>query len=60
MGWAWLLPIAVKRLHFDDLHAVGWDEDPRALVTLVKATRVGVWVKSRMPLGPYFTIIIAL
>ena len=44
MSQAWLLPVAVKRLHVGDLHAVGWGEDPRALVTLVKAIRAGVVV----------------
>ena len=33
------------KLHDGDLLAVGWDDGPRALVTPVKAIRVG--------LGPY-------
>ena len=32
----------VVRLHDGDLHAVGWGEGPGALVTPVKAIRVGV------------------
>ena len=42
MALAWLLPVAVIRLHVGGLYAVGWGEDPRALVTPVKAIRVGV------------------
>ena len=26
--WAWLLPVAVVKLHDGDLHAVGWGEGP--------------------------------
>ena len=26
--WAWLLPVAVIRLHVGDLHTVGWGEGP--------------------------------
>ena len=37
-----LLHVPVARLHDGDLHAVGWGEGPRALVTPVKAIRVGV------------------
>ena len=36
LGLAWLLPVAVIRLHCGDLHAVGWGEGT------VKAIRVGV------------------
>ena len=32
-------------MHDGDLHAVGWGEGPWALVTLVKAIRVGVSFK---------------
>ena len=39
---AWLLPVVVVRLHYGDMVAVGWGEGPRALVTPVKAVRVGV------------------
>ena len=42
LPWAWLLPVAVVRLHVGDLHAVGWSEDPWAFVTPVKAIRVVV------------------
>ena len=45
MLWAWLLPVAVVELHDGDLHAVGWGEGPLALVTPVKAIRVGVGLK---------------
>ena len=38
---AWLLPVTVLKLHDGDLHAVGWGEGPCALVTTVKAIRVG-------------------
>ena len=38
---AWLLPVAVVKQHDGDLHAVGWGEGPWALVTPVKAIRVG-------------------
>ena len=36
------IPVAVKRLHAVDLHAVAWGESPLALVTLVEVTRVVV------------------
>ena len=26
--WAWLLPVAVAKLHDGDLYAVGWGEGP--------------------------------
>ena len=42
MSRAWLLPVTVIRLHVGDLHAVGWGEGLWALVTPVKAIRVGV------------------
>ena len=37
-----LYPVAVVKLHDGNLHAVGWGEGPGALVTPVKAIRVGV------------------
>ena len=39
---AWLLPVAVVKLHDGDLHVVGWGEGPLALVTPVKPIWVGV------------------
>ena len=42
MLWAWLLPVAVVKLHDGHLHAVDWGEGPWAFVTPVKAIRVGV------------------
>ena len=42
LALAWLLPVAVVKLHDGNLHAVGWGEGPWALVTPVKAIRVGV------------------
>ena len=44
MPLAWLLSVAVKRLHFIDLLA--WSEGQRALVTPGKATRMGVGIKN--------------
>ena len=37
MFLAWLFPVAVKKLHFGDLQAVGWGKGKWALVTPVKA-----------------------
>ena len=50
MPKAWLLPIAVIRLHVGDLHAVGWVRsmiigDPRDDAI----TRVGVRLKNILP-----------
>ena len=42
MYWTWLLPVAVIRLHVGGLNAVGWGKGPWALVTPVRAIRVGV------------------
>ena len=42
LALAWLLPVAVVKLHDGELHAVGWGEGPWALVTPVKPNRV--WV----------------
>ena len=39
-----LAVVVVISLHVGDLHAVGWSEGPWALVTPVKAIRVGVGV----------------
>ena len=50
MLWAWLLPVTVVRLHDGDLHSVGWCEGPLALVTPVKAIRVGAGLKKTMNL----------
>ena len=44
LALAWLLSVAVVKLHDGDLHAVGWG--PRALVTPVKAIRVGMGLKN--------------
>ena len=38
----WLRPGMVARLYVADLQAVDWGEGPRALVTQIKATEVGV------------------
>ena len=37
LALAWLLPVAVIKLHVGGLHAVGLAEGPCELVTLVKA-----------------------
>ena len=42
---AWLLPVAVVKLHNGGLHAVGWGEGPRVLVAPVTAIKVGVGLK---------------
>ena len=47
MPWAWLLPVAVVRLYVGDLLADGWGEGTGALVTPVKAIRVGVEVNKK-------------
>ena len=47
LNLAWSLPVAVVRLDVGDLNAVGWGEGPRALVTPIKAIRVGVGVYNK-------------
>ena len=42
MPSAWLLAFAVARLHDGDLHTAVWGWGPGALVTPLKAIRVGV------------------
>ena len=43
--------VAVGRLHVGDIHAVGWGEGPWALVSPVKAIRVGVFFLKKHWLG---------